>query len=244
MGADHGIPLIYSVLEGKGEGLIYVDSVSDPQNALLLPQGGFFYLASKDHSRNFLLQMKKFIFQELMPAMTEKEMVLFALNEQTGKALDEIMADKGVIRIQRTLFDFDEKMYHEIQKAVALPDGYKVVRMEDAQLREYETAGNLGVHLPDRIGYRVVKGEEVISQCISVFTGGGQAEIDICTCEGYRRKGFAMACAFAFIDECLSKGLVPVWSCWPFRTESAALAGKLGFDEKGAADAHFWTENM
>ena len=79
---------------------------------------------------------------------------------------------------------------------------------------------------------------------ISVFIGGGQAETDICTCEGYRRKGFAMACASAFIDECLSRGLFPAWSCWPFRTESAALARKLGFEEKGAADAHFWAENM
>lgn len=101
-GTNHGIPLIYSVLEGKGTGNIYVDSVSEPKNALILPQGGFFYLASKDHSRNFLLQVKELIFQELMPA----------------------------------------------------------------------------------------------------------------------------------------------WSCWPFRTESAALARKLGFEEKGAADAHFWAENM
>ena len=64
-GTNHGIPLIYSVLEGKGAGNIYVDSVSEPQNALILPQGGFFYLASKDHSRNFLLQVKELIFQEL-----------------------------------------------------------------------------------------------------------------------------------------------------------------------------------
>ena len=243
-GTNHGIPLIYSVLEGKGAGNIYVDSVSEPQNALILPQGGFFYLASKDHSRNFLLQVKELIFQELMPAMMEKEMVLFALDEQTGKILDEIMADRGIIRIKRTLFDFNEKRYREIQRTIVLPDGYKVLRMEDAQLREYETAGNLGGHLSERIGYRIVKGEEVISQCISVFIGGGQAETDICTCEGYRRKGFAMACASAFIDECLSRGLFPAWSCWPFRTESAALARKLGFEEKGAADAHFWAENM
>ena len=47
-GTNHGIPLIYSVLEGKGAGNLYVDSVSEPQNALILPQGGFFYLASKD----------------------------------------------------------------------------------------------------------------------------------------------------------------------------------------------------
>lgn len=66
-GTNHGIPLIYSVLEGKGTGNIYVDSVSEPKNALILPQGGFFYLASKDHNRNFLLQVKELVFQELIP---------------------------------------------------------------------------------------------------------------------------------------------------------------------------------
>ena len=110
---------------------------------LNIAPGGFFYLASKDHSRNFLLQVKELVFQELMPAMMEKEMVLFALDEQTGKILDEIMADRGIIRIKRTLFDFNEKRYREIQRTIVLPDGYKVLRMEDAQLREYETAGNL-----------------------------------------------------------------------------------------------------
>lgn len=40
-GTNHGIPLIYSVIEGKGAGNLYVDSVSEPQNALILPQGGF-----------------------------------------------------------------------------------------------------------------------------------------------------------------------------------------------------------
>ena len=49
--------------EGKGAGNIYVDLVSEPKNALILPQGRFFYLASKDHSRNFLLQVKEFIFR-------------------------------------------------------------------------------------------------------------------------------------------------------------------------------------
>ena len=34
-GTNHGIPLIYSVIEGKGAGNLYVDSVSEPQNALI-----------------------------------------------------------------------------------------------------------------------------------------------------------------------------------------------------------------
>ena len=52
------------MLEGKGTGNIYVDSVSEPKNALILPQGGFFYLASKDHNRNYLLQVKELVLQE------------------------------------------------------------------------------------------------------------------------------------------------------------------------------------
>ena len=62
-----------------------------------------------------------------------------------------------------------------------------------------------GGHLSDRIGYRIVKGEEIISQCISVFIGGGQAETDICTCEGYRRKALPWPAPLHLLMNALAK---------------------------------------
>ena len=55
-------------------------------------------------------------------------------------------------------------------------------------------------------------------------------EIGIETKEPYRRKGYAALTAAAFVDDCLSKGLIPVWCCWDFREGSKELAEMLGFE--------------
>jgi len=41
------------------------------------------------------------------------------------------------------------------------------------------------------IGYIVINGGHIVSQCVSIFVGGDQVEIDILTNENYRGKGFA-----------------------------------------------------
>ena len=87
-------------------------------------------------------------------------------------------------------------------------------------------------------------GGKVVSQCISVFIGKNEAEIDVSTREDYQGRGFAAICAAAFIDECISRGIEPRWTCWPFREGSIALAEKLGFVKQFEAPAWFWAEKM
>lgn len=68
-GTNHGIPLIYSVLEGKGAGNLYVDSVSEPQNALILPQGGFFLSGVKRPQQEFPFAGERTCFSGTDPGM-------------------------------------------------------------------------------------------------------------------------------------------------------------------------------
>ena len=86
----------------------------------------------------------------------------------------------------------------------------------------------------ERFGWFLVRDGETVSECSSVWVDrvgpeAGCAEINIETAEPHRGKGYAYLTASAFIDECLSRGLEPVWCCWDFRTESKALAKKLGY---------------
>jgi hypothetical protein len=71
-------------------------------------------------------------------------------------------------------------------------------------------------------------GEEV-GDCSSVWVESVGVETDcveigIGTLEPYRRNGFAVLTASAFIEDCLSKSLIPVWCCWDFREGSKELA--------------------
>lgn len=244
-GIDHGAPLVFSVIEGNNTGRVFVDDANDPTCALVCPEAGFMYLGTTDTQDDFIKETCDFIFESMLPKMQEKEMVLFAFSEEVRKKLDKHFQGKGVIRIQRRTFSFNRERYKanaDMQRS--LPEGYSVLRMSTKDLEEYSNNSRLGADPSKMIGYKVISGEHNISQCVSIFVGGGHAEIDIFTDENFRGKGFAIACASAFIDECVSNGIVPDWSCWPYRIESINLAQKLGFDECSDMDAHFWAENM
>ena len=240
----HGIPLIYSVIDGNSRGKIYVDSDKNPQNAFIFPNGGFMFLGSLDYNEAFLVQVCSYIFNELIPGMTEKEMILFSFDERTENGLGRVLCDKKAIRIQRNIFDLNERTYKEIRKKVSLLNGCSIKRMDTGDFEAYIKNKKLGMVPSKMVGCKVLRDKETVSVCVSIFLGNGQAEIDINTHENYRGKGFATVCACEFIDICLKLGLLPVWTCWPYRVESTALARKLGFDERKSVDAHFWAENM
>jgi len=118
-----------------------------------------------------------------------------------------------------------------------IPNGYTMIKVNTSS---YDSTM---CHYPNfhwkpesnKFGYFLLKDGEVVSECTSVWveTVGvetGCVEIGIETKEPHRRKGYAALTATAFIDDCLSKGLIPVWCCWDFREGSKELAEKLGFE--------------
>ena len=144
-----------------------------------------------------MLEMKSFLFSELIPAMTEKEMVLFSFDEQTRTCLDKIFSDEGVIRIQRFIFDFSQEKFLNLEVR-ALPEEFSLTMMKDEELREYNVLKNTG-YSHRQMGCRIMKGSTVISQCVSIFIGGGEAEIDIFTHENYRNKGMATTVSYTHL---------------------------------------------
>jgi len=80
----------------------------------------------------------------------------------------------------------------------------------------------------------MMKGDDIVSSCQSVFVGDRRVEIYVENGERYRRQGFAILCASAFIEHCLEKGLLPVWSCWDYEWNIASInpAQKLGSSKK------------
>jgi len=90
-----------------------------------------------------------------------------------------------------------------------------------------------------RFGFALVKIDEKISDCICVYyenesfdsNVANVIEIGVGTKEEYRRQGYAFLSCMAFIEYCISNGLIPNWGCWNYKPESQALAKKLGFEE-------------
>ena len=115
----------------------------------------------------------------------------------------------------------------------------------DAALAErYPAYKSLVESQSKRFGVCLLRGSEIVSACTTVSVGGGQAEVDIHTEEVCRGRGYGYLTACAFIEQCLVRGLMPSWACWPYREASQALAGKLGFEARPDVLAHYWAETM
>ncbi|MTI47384.1 MAG: GNAT family N-acetyltransferase [Firmicutes bacterium] len=245
---SHSHPIVYSVLEGNQPGKVFIDDIKNPRTALLYPTNSFFYIAGDEKNNEFLQEIKKLIFEDLL-VNNEDELVLFAFSKKWRDKLDELLGDKESVKIERRDFDFIKTKFKEkrLDLDKGLPKGYKLIKINKEvanQIGIIKSWGNIEGFMNKGIGYCIVKGDKVVSSCYSIYIGNKMAEINIHTNENHREKGLATAVVISFIEECLSRGIKPNWSCWPFKEASLKLAKKLGFVEKKDVVAHYWSRNI
>lgn len=237
----HNKALIYSVIEGDSDGIIFVDNIETPQNAFI--ENEFTFVVGNGDKQDFNTNLCSYVFEKLIPCSKDKEAIIFLQTDKKDE-LEKTFKDKGCIIIERKMFDFDAEKYEEAKANTSLlTDGVELKCIDKEFVGKYNEHHELITH-SDRFGYCLVNNDEVLSQCYCVSVGAKEAEISIETNEGYRRKGFAKITATKFIDHCIERGITPIWSCWPFRKESIALATKLGFKEEADIPVIYWAEDM
>ena len=114
-GIRHNIPVVYSVLEGNSPGRVFVDDTAAPRLALIYPQEAFLYLAGDPRSPA-LDGLPVLLFEEILPAMAEKELVLFAFSGDLFAAMEAVLRPNGMKHIWRKTFRFMPERF------AALPD--------------------------------------------------------------------------------------------------------------------------
>jgi len=242
---EHSIAIVFSVLEGNSPGRVFVDKLDQPSCAFLFPEGTFYYIAGDEKNDAFCHSVHQLLFEKLLPDADEKEIILFAFNDAWRICLDNLLKENGAIRIYRKMFDFNADRYADFCKnQKGIPAGMCLRPMGPELAERYPQFQAVVDPGSKRFGYCLVNGEEIVSECSSIFVGNGEAEIDIHTAEAYQGRGYALLVASALIDECQERGLRPNWACWPERQASLALAKKLGFEEKPDVPAHLWAEEM
>ncbi len=244
-GIDHSVALVFSVLEGSSPGRVFVDDLKSPRVALLFPAGTFYFIAGSETSESLRHELVPLLFKDLLPASPDKELVLFSFSDPWREKLDRLLRGKGVIRISRLMFSFDQDKYMHLRDGMPkVPAGF-VLRPIDAALAEKHPDLKPVVDpKTKRLGVCLMSGDEIVSICSAVCVGRGEAEIDINTAAKYRDQGFATLTVAAFIEACITRGLKPNWACWPERRASVALAKKLGFEPLPDLPAHFWSDKM
>ena len=79
-------------------------------------------------------------------------------------------------------------------------------------------------------GFAVMIDDEPAALAFSAFAMDGKLEIGIETVPKFRGRGLATHACAALIDDCLARGLEPLWACRLENTASYRLALRLGFE--------------
>ncbi|MBN1260147.1 MAG: GNAT family N-acetyltransferase [Anaerolineae bacterium] len=244
-GLAHNVALVYGVIERYSEGRIFVDRQAAPRCALIMTDVGYFYVGGSPDQAAFNRALGPLFFETLLPLLDEPELIVFAFSDSWRARLDELLQPYGAIVIHRKVFRFVPSQFAaHAGWQTRIPAGCDL-RLIDKTLADQHPALQRAVAPgAQRFGVCLMRGEELLSVCIAVSVGGGEAEIDIHTEAVHRGKGFGFLTACAFIETCLARGLTPSWTCWPHREASQALAKKLGFAPLPDAPAHLWAKDM
>nr|WP_206761920.1 GNAT family N-acetyltransferase [Bacillus safensis] len=154
-------------------------------------------------------------------------------------------SEAGLLRCSAFIVDVYERqkrhayVYPQAHSHVTSPHpGYRVERTNEQVMTAsrafppsyYEAYwGETACFLSKGIGIAILDRENVVSECVSIFSSKDRAEIDIWTDETYRGKGLALLAAQHMISICLEKKRTPHWDCDVHHLASIKLAEKLGF---------------
>lgn len=243
-----------SVLEGKVNGKVFADRGTSEEAFYIQHPYGMDLLIGENGNDDFYENLKPFLLNadqtrkkaawlQVLPASLNATMDALFGNSLVKKDAEEPYhepsteeADK-ILKYQRLNFTFQKEKYSSFRRSLPREQPEIVSTTEEIF---HQLDGNV---VPKyfwnssrdfkeySIGFTwLIKGIPV-STAFASFVIGQKLEIGIETCADYRGFGFASRVCARLIDDCLERGLEPVWSCNSGNIGSRKLAQKLGFEE-------------
>jgi RimJ/RimL family protein N-acetyltransferase len=221
-----------SVLEGKQEGAIFVDDPARPRTALVCGRrvGAYYAFGEANGER-----VRPFVPELLAEHLPDGFCTLFATSEEWRELLDGLFAK----RYTRTVFDFRPPPgWPAPGWKESIPSGFSLrpadaatVELSSEWLRDWVASmwHGLDNFLAQQAGFFLISDGTVVGMCVPTVIGGGEAETQIWTDEGFRGRGLAKLTAAAYLEQCVARGLKPGWTCNSDHHVSAALAQKVCF---------------
>lgn len=92
--------------------------------------------------------------------------------------------------------------------------------------------GNYAAYEQHGFGFALLIGAAVASTITAITVSARHALINVATEPPFRRRGYAALVSACFVEECLQRGLLPVWDCDDSNVGSRATAQRMGFTEQ------------
>ncbi len=251
-----GVPTylsLYSIINGKSSGRVWVDNTASTNSAFVwdLTNGFVFILAKPNSGINFR-EMNLFLREELVP--TARKLGYARLNAillfdptyaETCELLERLSANTEEMLHFRLRGSDKQKVQktdvpHGFELAVIDEDVLSSTKLTNVEeIRRCITAcwQDLGRYFKEGIGFVILK-DAAVSWCSTDYVESGKCDLYVETFETYRQKGFGTIVTSACVKECFSRRLEINWHCWQQNTGSIKLARKIGFSQRPNLTVH------
>ncbi len=222
---------VFTVLEGRQVGRVYVDRREAPTAALMRSDACY---VGGEPSRAFLDELLAYLRAEVMPHT--EHVLLYSFADRWRDALDALLAPYAPRHVLRTVYRFEPDAFRARHAGWRgrVPEGYAVAPIDAVTAPQVggipELWGSVDHFLAEGFGFCVTRDGVRVSSAQTVFVGDGQAETGVGTEEPYRRQGHATLASSAYLEHCLEVGIMPEWGHY-YNAASGNLAGKMGFVE-------------
>lgn len=243
-----------SILRGNTRGVIFVDDVDTPQQALIWDHLMAIYLAGEPNDPDFNAGLNDWMAQVPMPQAQKygiDALTLAAAPESWNRTLPRLLNAYRLTRDSRHCYAHNRAMVRN----TGIPDDYVLQPVTPELLARDDLLGRgwlegwissywptLDHYFQLGIGYvALLEDRAVASLCVSVFVSEGSYEFGTATHEDHRNRGLSTAVAGRCINTCLAHDLTPVWHCWSDNLPSIAVAHKVGFKlERNYSATRVW----
>ena len=234
---------IESIFNYKNEARLFVDNLEKPKSLLILNSWAYYYLAGDSTNDDFNTSMVAFLEEEFFPdcinSDTNTEFAFYPDNDKWCNKIEDLFSYMNLTKSGKTYFVYNKKRFNQYWRD-EIPEGFKIKRISQEMIDSIEKNtefidyikfawASLDEFFEKGFGYCAVNENDFANICISIFASENEREVGIKTFSDFQRKGLAYLTACAYVEECLEKQFIPVWSCFSDNAKSVKLAEKLGY---------------
>lgn len=234
---EHSRPAIFSVLERRLPGRVFVDRVENPTAVIMMSDHCFFggSPAALDLQKDVLGLLER----EVMPQ--REHLVFFWFSRDWQDALHTALQPCKPTAYENVTFTLDAARFRALHVGwqERIPAGFTLQRMDAATTPGWivRSWGSAQHFLANGFGFCMLDDAQpdmrsaVVSNAQTVYVGDGHGETGVGTVEAYRRRGLATATCCAYIEHSLENDICPDWSCAE-NEASERLAVGLGYGNR------------
>lgn len=237
---------VYSVIEHKQQGKIFVNNRNNPTAGLVMNKGGCYYVFGDVSDDVFNESLVEYLRD---PSNHTNFFDLYFSSNEWLNLLKHSL-EGNVVLLKRNHYILEE--VHKIVQDLEIFDGFQLKRIDDKLFNQYREQidhsyshlwGSSDKYLENAFGFCLLNNGEFASVCNTFYIDGKYIAPDIITLNEYRNKGLATKVCSYFIMRSKELGLTPYWDCDAGNEASNRLAQKLGFRKVGDVPILWWHEN-